>query len=543
MQGVDLRQVLRERGGLPTDEAFTSALQIADGLARHPRRRRHPPRPEDAEHHARHARPDPADGLRHRQGLGRRRRLGHRHRPGHGHARVHEPRAGARREDRLPQRHLRAGHRDLRDLHRPRAVPGGDAAGHDPEAPPGAAAARRPRGRAHPARRCARSCARRWPRTRTSATRRWRSWARPCATARAGRGGDPRHAIETAHAPVRLRPRRPTSRRPSRPPRDAPRPRSQPSPTTFPTPTPHARGRPTPRSRRIAPTAAPATPAPRAAPARRPAPYTPAHDARAGRGPVADRPLGRRSASCRAGFLVVAGVRRAGRCWQACRTDRTPPSPTLVGVAALRPPAPLGHDPPRLRPTPRPRPRRRQPPPETTSPPATQPPTTRPPTTLRPAPTTHRRHAPAAHAAARSRGTGRGGRAHGRRWRSRDANARWKAAEALGNLGGQASAAVPGARSASWATGRRPSAGGPRRRSARSAPTRAPRCPRSSRRCPRRACCADRGAKALGRIGPARRARPCPRWPPGSHVRRVLPPRGGESAGPHRAGRAARCRP
>jgi eukaryotic-like serine/threonine-protein kinase len=33
MQGVDLRQVIRDRGGLPTDEAFTAALQIADGLS------------------------------------------------------------------------------------------------------------------------------------------------------------------------------------------------------------------------------------------------------------------------------------------------------------------------------------------------------------------------------------------------------------------------------------------------------------------------------------------------------------------------------
>jgi serine/threonine protein kinase len=32
LEGVDLRQVLRERGGLPADEAFRTALQIADGL-------------------------------------------------------------------------------------------------------------------------------------------------------------------------------------------------------------------------------------------------------------------------------------------------------------------------------------------------------------------------------------------------------------------------------------------------------------------------------------------------------------------------------
>jgi serine/threonine protein kinase len=32
MQGVDLRQILRERGGLPAEEAFQTSLQIADGL-------------------------------------------------------------------------------------------------------------------------------------------------------------------------------------------------------------------------------------------------------------------------------------------------------------------------------------------------------------------------------------------------------------------------------------------------------------------------------------------------------------------------------
>src|SRR6185436_5619602 len=32
LEGVDLRQVLRERGGLPADEAFRTVLQVADGL-------------------------------------------------------------------------------------------------------------------------------------------------------------------------------------------------------------------------------------------------------------------------------------------------------------------------------------------------------------------------------------------------------------------------------------------------------------------------------------------------------------------------------
>ena len=43
------------------------AIQVADGLAGHPRGGHHPPRPEDLEHHARPERPRAPHGLRHRQ--------------------------------------------------------------------------------------------------------------------------------------------------------------------------------------------------------------------------------------------------------------------------------------------------------------------------------------------------------------------------------------------------------------------------------------------------------------------------------------------
>ena len=57
---------------------------------------------------------------------------------------VHEPGAGPRRPDRLAQRHLRPGHRGLRDLHGQRAVPRRDPDRHPVQAHPGPAAHRRP---------------------------------------------------------------------------------------------------------------------------------------------------------------------------------------------------------------------------------------------------------------------------------------------------------------------------------------------------------------------------------------------------------------
>ena len=76
----------------------------------------------------------------------------HHHRPDHGHARVHEPRAVPGREDRPPLRHLRARHRDLRDLHRPGALPRRHSGGDALQAPPGPRALRGgPTHSAHPA--------------------------------------------------------------------------------------------------------------------------------------------------------------------------------------------------------------------------------------------------------------------------------------------------------------------------------------------------------------------------------------------------------
>ena len=56
VEGVDLKQVLRERGALPARRGLRGRDPGRGGAAGRPRRRDHPPRPEDAEHHARRAR-------------------------------------------------------------------------------------------------------------------------------------------------------------------------------------------------------------------------------------------------------------------------------------------------------------------------------------------------------------------------------------------------------------------------------------------------------------------------------------------------------
>src|SRR6266699_1540751 len=75
-------------------------------------------------------------GLRVGQGAARRPR--HRQADGNGHhprhARVHEPRADPRQAARRAQRHLRARHRGVRDVHRQAAVPGPERAGDDDRA-------------------------------------------------------------------------------------------------------------------------------------------------------------------------------------------------------------------------------------------------------------------------------------------------------------------------------------------------------------------------------------------------------------------------
>ena len=84
-----------------------------------PRGRHRPPRPQDREPDARPPRRRARHGLRHRQAAQPERQRGdrHRHRRADGHARVHEPRAAARRRGRLPLRPVLARDRRLRAVH------------------------------------------------------------------------------------------------------------------------------------------------------------------------------------------------------------------------------------------------------------------------------------------------------------------------------------------------------------------------------------------------------------------------------------------
>ena len=130
-------QAARPRqGGLPRDGRGLRRGHPGSGRAAgHPRRRDHPPRPQDLEHHAGPRGPGAPHGLRDRQERGHGPQHGrgrsHHHRADHGHPGVHEPRAVPGRQDRPPLRRLRARRRDLRDLHRhgslPRGHPGRDA--------------------------------------------------------------------------------------------------------------------------------------------------------------------------------------------------------------------------------------------------------------------------------------------------------------------------------------------------------------------------------------------------------------------------------
>ena len=138
VRGVNLRAVLRESGPLPPAEAFALSLQVAKGL--------------QAIHEV---------GIIHRDlktsnimldesgrvrlmdfGIAKQHGLEchagrHGHRLHRGHAGVHEPGAGPRRQGGLPQRPLLAGRRDLRDLHRHRALPRRHAGGHAAQGPDG----------------------------------------------------------------------------------------------------------------------------------------------------------------------------------------------------------------------------------------------------------------------------------------------------------------------------------------------------------------------------------------------------------------------
>ena len=222
---------------------------------------------------------------------------------------------------------------------------------------------------------------------------------------------------------------------------------AQRQPTTYPTPTPRPTAVPT-LTPTMHPAPPPAAPAPLApppvAPTRRAAPRT---------GPVA-RPAPA-AAPSRTGlwialglggvlFVVVAGVFVVWKVLQSQGIIGTSPSPTVVASLPSEPPgtlrpatqptAPPDTAPGTLTPTSVP---------ATTTPPATQPPmTTVPPTTLRPAPTTTAATLPPptrppAPAIPEEVTELMGGLSQP------DPNARWKAAEALGNLGPRASAAVP----------------------------------------------------------------------------------------------------
>ena len=124
LDGTDLEAALRPAGRLSRPRGLRRHDPGGGGPAGHPRRGHHPPRPEDPQPHARRARGScgswtSASPRARGDGHGR----PHRHRRGDGHARVHEPRAGRGREDRRALRHLLAGRRGLRDLHRPGALP------------------------------------------------------------------------------------------------------------------------------------------------------------------------------------------------------------------------------------------------------------------------------------------------------------------------------------------------------------------------------------------------------------------------------------
>ena len=146
--GVDLAPRSASTGACRRREAFDVALQIAERPAGHPRGRHRPPRPEDAEHHA-----STSKGVVRLMDFGIAKRSTPTGDPGTtapatmvGTPEYMSPEQARGDTGRLPQRHLRAGHRDLRAVHRRGAVPRRDADGHHPQAPPRAAAAARPGG-------------------------------------------------------------------------------------------------------------------------------------------------------------------------------------------------------------------------------------------------------------------------------------------------------------------------------------------------------------------------------------------------------------
>jgi serine/threonine protein kinase len=288
---------------------------------------------------------------------------------------------------------------------------------------------------------------------------------------------------------------------------------AQPQPTTYPTPTPLPTAVPT-----ISPTLPPVPPPPVAprpmAPAAAPPPRRPAP----GTGPVArSAPIAAAPAS-RTGLFVALGlgigvlVLAVGGfvVWKVLESQGLVGTTTSTTLATSLPTPPPSTTRP-FEPTPVPPPPETTAPvqvPDTTLPRGTLPPaTTLPATTLRPAPSTTaptlppptRPAAPAVppEVAALIGSLG-----------EPDANTRWKAAEALGNLGGQAGAAVPALTSllgdrqetVRWRTAEALGKIGPEARAA---------VPALVRGLSETGLVATESAKALGRIGsPAREAVP-----------------------------------
>jgi serine/threonine protein kinase/HEAT repeat protein len=433
MQGVDLRQVIRERGGLPTDEAFASALQIADGLS--------------AIHDVGviHRDLKTPNIMRDTRGQIRLMDFGIAKEWGAAAASATATGLVMGTPEYMSPEQARGEKIDFRsDIYALGIVifelftgrlpfraetPLATILKHLQEAPPldGPEGVRIP----PPVREVLRKALAKNPNERHTTVE---ELGQAMREARAGRGADPQHAIETMMSA------------------------SAPSPTTYiPTPVPTAHtyategalaaepaSFPTPTAMRppshtAIPTVAP-TLLPPAAPApRRAAPTTDTPPP--ARVPAAPSRTGLYVGLGAAGllvFLAVGGL-LGWKVWQAMQEGGgTTPSTTLTASSVpTLPPATIAPAPPTTLFVPAETP---PPPPETTVAPATRPtvapatvpPRTTPPVTMAPPPTAPPAPAVPAEVVELMAGL-----------EDRDANARWKAAEALGNLGGQARAAVP----------------------------------------------------------------------------------------------------
>ncbi|MET0554981.1 MAG: protein kinase, partial [Vicinamibacteria bacterium] len=433
MQGVDLRQVIRERGGLPTDEAFTSALQIADGLS--------------AIHDVGviHRDLKTPNIMRDTRGQIRLMDFGIAKEWGAAAASATATGLVMGTPEYMSPEQARGEKIDFRsDIYALGIVifelftgrlpfraetPLATILKHLQEAPPldGPEGVRIP----PPVREVLRKALAKNPNDRHTTVD---ELGQAMREARAGRGADPQHAIETMMSP------------------------SAPSPTTYiptPIPTAHTYGTegalaaepstfPTPTAMRAASHTAIPTITPTVAPTHAPAPRRPAPTTYSGaQTPVPAAAPSRTGLYVGLGagalllFLAVAGV-VGWKVWQAMQDDgaATTPTQTASSVPTMPPATTVAPVPPTTLFVPAETP----PPPDTTFTPATRPtvapttvpPRTTPPVTTAPPPTTPPAPAIPAEVVELMAGL-----------ENRDAAARWKAAEALGNMGGQARAAVP----------------------------------------------------------------------------------------------------